>query len=83
MTNLGAIDIFSILHGTMKKDTVSCPRCDFDNPADTYFCGKCGTNLGVKETPQISKTITLMTPVPELQRGKMFTGRPGRWTPPR
>jgi serine/threonine protein kinase/Flp pilus assembly protein TadD len=59
----------------MKKDTVSCPLCHFDNPADTFFCGKCGTNLGLKETPQVSKTITLMNPAPELQRGKVFAGR--------
>jgi len=25
----------------MKKDTVKCPLCHFDNPADTFFCGKC------------------------------------------
>jgi len=59
----------------MKKATVSCPRCQFDNTADTFFCGKCGTKLGIKETPQFSHTMTMMTPAPELQRGKMFAGR--------
>ncbi|MGH2374874.1 MAG: zinc-ribbon domain-containing protein, partial [bacterium] len=23
-----------------------CPRCSFDNPAGTKFCGQCGTRLG-------------------------------------
>jgi len=59
----------------MKKDTVSCPLCHFDNPTDTFFCGRCGTQLGLKETPQYSKTMTMMTPAPELQRGKLFAGR--------
>jgi len=59
----------------MKKDTVSCPLCHFDNPAETFFCGKCGTKLGLKETPQYSKTMTMMAPAPELQRGKIFGGR--------
>jgi tetratricopeptide (TPR) repeat protein len=59
----------------MKKDTVSCPLCHFDNQADTFFCGKCGAKLGIKEAPPYSKTITLMTPAPELQRGKLFAGR--------
>jgi len=59
----------------MKKDTFSCPLCHFDNQADTFFCGKCGTKLGLKETPQYSKTMTMMAPAPELQRGKLFAGR--------
>jgi len=59
----------------MKKDTVSCPLCQFDNPAETFFCGKCGTKLGIEGTPQYSKTMTMMAPAPELQRGKLFAGR--------
>ena len=59
----------------MKKDTVSCPLCGSDNPADTFFCGKCGTKLGIEETPQYSKTMTMMAPAPELPRGKLFAGR--------
>ncbi|OGD22678.1 MAG: hypothetical protein A2W03_16380 [Candidatus Aminicenantes bacterium RBG_16_63_16] len=59
----------------MKKDTVSCPLCHFDNPADTFFCGKCGTRLGIEESPQYSKTMTMMVEAPILERGKLFAGR--------
>jgi len=59
----------------MKKDTVSCPLCRFDNPADTFFCGKCGTKLGLEGTPQYSKTMTMMAPAPLLERSKVFAGR--------
>ena len=59
----------------IEKDTARCPLCHFDNSAEAFFCAKCGTNLGLKETPQFSKTMTMTTPVPELQRGKLFAGR--------
>ncbi len=59
----------------MKKDTVSCPLCRFDNPADTFFCGKCGTKLGIEGVPQYSKTMTMMVEPPLLERGKLFAGR--------
>jgi serine/threonine protein kinase len=59
----------------MKKDTVSCPLCGSDNPADTFFCGKCGTKLGIEGTPQYSKTMTMMAPAPELPRGTLFADR--------
>jgi tetratricopeptide (TPR) repeat protein len=59
----------------MKKDIVSCLLCQFENPEGAIFCAKCGTKLGLKESPSYSKTMTLMTPAPELQRGKMFAGR--------
>ena len=59
----------------MKKDTVSCPRCRSENPADTLFCGNCGTRLGLQSPPPFSKTVTMMTPAPEFQRGKVFAGR--------
>jgi serine/threonine protein kinase/tetratricopeptide (TPR) repeat protein len=59
----------------MKKDTVSCPLCHSDNPADTFFCGKCGTKLGIEGTPQYSKTMTMIAQAPLLERGKLFAGR--------
>jgi tetratricopeptide (TPR) repeat protein/tRNA A-37 threonylcarbamoyl transferase component Bud32 len=54
---------------------MKCPLCHFDNPADTYFCGKCGTRLGTTGPPAASMTMTMTTPVPDLQRGKLFAGR--------
>lgn len=59
----------------MSKDTVSCPLCHSDNPAGTFFCGKCGTKLGLEGTPQCSKTMTMMVEAPLLERGKLFAGR--------
>ena len=59
----------------MKEDTVSCPLCHFDNPADTFFCGKCGTKLGLEGTPSFSKTMTMMAQAPLLERGKLFASR--------
>ncbi len=59
----------------MKKETVSCHLCHFENPADTFFCGKCGTRLEIEETPQYSKTMTMMVEATLLERGKIFAGR--------
>lgn len=59
----------------MEKETTACPLCHHDNPADAFFCAKCGTNLGLKQTPKFSKTMTMMTSSPELPRGKLFAGR--------
>jgi serine/threonine protein kinase/Flp pilus assembly protein TadD len=66
---------------------LKCPGCHFDNPADTYYCGKCGMRLddpGKPATPagpapdgkgQPSFTRTLETTADELTRGTVFAGR--------
>jgi serine/threonine protein kinase len=41
---------------------VKCPKCQHQNPEDTLYCGKCGTQLGTTE--DISITKTLKTPKP-------------------
>jgi len=51
--------------------TIECPKCQFDNPNDTAFCGKCGTNFDIDKGP----TKTLETPTEELTRGSVFAGR--------
>ena len=28
---------------------MKCPKCQFENPADTLYCGKCGTKLDFSE----------------------------------
>jgi len=41
--------------------TVKCPKCHFDNPEDTNFCGKCATPLpptGGKTSEELKKTIS-------------------------
>jgi serine/threonine protein kinase/Tfp pilus assembly protein PilF len=52
---------------------ITCPKCGFDNPEDTIYCGKCATRLD--STPQISVTRTLETTADELTRGVVFAGR--------
>ena len=51
--------------------TIECPKCKFDNPDDTAFCGKCGTNFDIDKGP----TKTIETPKEELTRGTVFAGR--------
>ena len=63
---------------------MKCPKCDFDNPADTLYCGKCGTRLeqegpigpsGPTEEVSPSLTKTLETPKEELTTGSTFADR--------
>jgi len=53
--------------------TNSCPKCRFDNPDSTLFCGKCGTKLISPEN--ILATETMETPREELSTGSTFAGR--------
>jgi len=54
---------------------VKCPKCQFDNAADTNYCGKCATPLPPsKETPD-SHTETIRQPLKELTTGSTFAGR--------
>jgi predicted amidophosphoribosyltransferase len=34
---------------------MKCPQCQFENPEDFQFCGKCGQKLG--ELPETEKTM--------------------------
>jgi len=52
---------------------IECPKCHFDNPDDTVYCGKCGTPL--KSAKEISITKTLITPTEKLQKGSTVAGR--------
>ena len=52
-----------------------CPKCQFENPADTFYCGKCGTKLYLRNRISVSKTMTLETTGEELPRGAVFIGR--------
>jgi hypothetical protein len=48
-----------------------CPKCRFENPDNTAFCGKCGTRFDTEVDP----TKTLVTPIEELTTGSTFAGR--------
>ena len=75
MTNPCIVDIFLLTSGKVKKDTVSCPKCRFDNPQETFFCGKCGTPLPSSPEFPVSTTETLNMPQLDLARGTVFAGR--------
>ena len=51
--------------------TIECPKCQYNNPNDTAFCGKCGTNFNIDKGP----TKTLETHSEELTTGSTFAGR--------
>ena len=52
-----------------------CPKCHFDNPDDTRFCGNCGKQLLPSEEVPLSRTETLRVPMRELTLGSTFAGR--------
>jgi len=52
-----------------------CPKCNFENPEDTLYCGKCATPLKPSEEISASPTETLETPREELTTGSVFAGR--------
>jgi Tol biopolymer transport system component/tRNA A-37 threonylcarbamoyl transferase component Bud32 len=48
---------------------MECPKCHFDNPADSKYCKECGT----KVSPPVTETVE--TPKEELSRGSTFAER--------
>lgn len=52
-----------------------CPKCHFDNPADTKYCGKCGSELPPSEDAAVTRTQTLKITKEELTTGSTFAGR--------
>jgi serine/threonine-protein kinase len=54
---------------------MKCPKCHFDNPADTRFCGNCAAPLLPAAEIPVSQTETLRTPIKELTTGSTFAGR--------
>ncbi|MGA2532641.1 MAG: protein kinase [Candidatus Aminicenantales bacterium] len=54
---------------------MKCPRCRFDNPEGTRFCGYCGLELQGTGPRPYSATMTYQTPSKGLERGTMFARR--------
>jgi len=57
------------------KMSISCPKCNFENPEDTIYCGKCATQLKSAEEISASPTETIEPPKEELTSGSTFAGR--------
>ena len=60
---------------------IKCPKCRFENPPGTSYCGKCATRLDSSREPDErgeshpSFTKTLWTAPEELPTGSTFAGR--------
>ena len=54
---------------------MKCPRCRFDNPEGTRFCGYCGLELQGTGPRPYSGTMTFQTPSKGLERGTVFARR--------
>ncbi|MGB6866585.1 MAG: serine/threonine-protein kinase, partial [Candidatus Aminicenantaceae bacterium] len=52
---------------------VRCPQCQFENPDETVFCGKCGTKFPSPKEVKVTETIE--APREELTTGSTFAGR--------
>ena len=54
---------------------MKCPKCDFENPSDTKFCGNCAEPLHPSEEESARPTKTLQTTPIELKTGSIFASR--------
>ena len=52
---------------------IECPKCHYQNPDETLYCGKCATPLPVSK--EIPVTETLETPTAKLASGTTFASR--------
>jgi serine/threonine protein kinase/tetratricopeptide (TPR) repeat protein len=53
--------------------SIKCPKCQHENPDDTFYCGKCSSPL--KSSEEIDVTATIEAPKEELTTGSTFAGR--------
>lgn len=54
---------------------MKCLKCQFNNPAESSFCVKCGTPLAGQKADIDPQTKTLETPLKKLSRGTVISGR--------
>jgi serine/threonine protein kinase/tetratricopeptide (TPR) repeat protein len=54
---------------------MKCSKCNFENPDDTLYCGKCAAPLKTSEKISVPLTETMETPKEELTTGSLFAGR--------
>ena len=54
---------------------MKCPKCSFENPSETRFCGNCAAPLHPEEKPFFPPTETFRIQDKELTTGSVFAGR--------
>ena len=54
---------------------IKCPKCHFENPTDTKFCGECGTPIHPSEEIFVSRTRTILKSIEELVPGTTLAGK--------
>jgi serine/threonine protein kinase/Tfp pilus assembly protein PilF len=54
---------------------MKCSKCNFENPEDTLYCGKCAAPLKTSEDISAPLTETMETPKEDLTTGSLFAGR--------
>jgi serine/threonine-protein kinase len=52
-----------------------CPKCEFDNPEETIYCGHCAAPLKPAMGIAVAQTETLRAPREELTTGSTFAGK--------
>jgi len=52
---------------------MKCPKCHFENPSGTHFCGNCASPL--PQDKELVLTETLQVPIKELTAGTTFARR--------
>jgi len=58
-----------------EKMAIKCPKCHFENPDNTVYCGKCAASLLSSEDISSLPTKTIETPTTDLTRGTTFASR--------
>ncbi|MDP2913871.1 MAG: protein kinase [Candidatus Aminicenantes bacterium] len=54
---------------------MECPQCRADNPADTSFCGKCGSRLSIASNAPPSFTLTIPRGSLGIAKGRIIAGK--------
>ncbi len=51
---------------------ITCSKCHSENPADTKFCGECGTSLSPPKEISVTKTLK---PTPKIKEERIVAGK--------
>ena len=51
---------------------MKCPKCHHENPDDTYFCGKCATQIRPLKGDIFAQTMTVGTSIKVPDKGTLF-----------